>query len=335
MNINSNPMHPAIRALMFERRKRMKRYQRDGVDYSRLLRNYTAADENHSIDNLIVEAARCRVRCSGELEYSAPLEIAAREARLHMLELIMHNYDECGSKEIWECEPHALVSLIHEFQVYLAHAIIGTPEVVYSFGRRDDNTRGILSDADKRLAEYAGIHGWVSLMVEGGESGNANYVMRDANTLGVTANSDDDEIRMLYDAFTCRFYAFIALNNIVDYHRQCEIHPEQKLDCFTRWEEKLLRGFVCSDEHNTDYDTTGNIQYIIFELGRQIRETAREDTITRSSNIKGLGETLEKATEFHSIAACDISLGYTALGREQYMLMIDTLLDGIRSPPTE
>lgn len=314
-------LHPSVRALMLERFKRADRFENNGVEYSALLKYRCTADEDKAIDDLIIEAARCRVNyCLREgVDRLSKFEVAARASRIHMLRLIMSNYDECGDEGTWEQDPHALASLIREFQLNIAHAIIGTPEVVYRFGDTEEGYRTPLStDVDKRLGEYARKHGWLAIIVDGGELGNADYTVRDAAMLGVTENSDDEEIRALYDSFISRLYAYIAIDNFLDYRERAEdmlfdhIKPKTEGD--------LIHGYTYEDDITFILDA---------ECGRQILDTCAGEITTHTVSTEGLGKVLSKATDFYAMAACDAAQGYTALGREAYTSMIDELLNDL------
>ena len=331
---NNTQLYSLTRALMVERRKRAKRFEDNGVEYPALLKYRCTADEDKAIDDLIIEAARCRVnyclRIREGCDKLEPLEAAARASRIHMLRLIMHNYDECGNEEIWKRDPYAFTSLTREFQLNLAHAIIGAPEVVYRFGSIDgDYTPS--TDADKRLDEYAHKHGWLAIIADGNELGDADYTVREAEILGVTKDSDDEEIRALYDSFILRLYACIAIDNFLRYRLKSDSRYADHISEYV--ENELTRGFGCIDgSDETNNNTCGGIQHLLqTTLHNQILETRSEKIPTRTANTERLGKALEKATEFYAIAACDAAQGYTTLGREVYMNMIDELLNDVRA----
>lgn len=309
----SKHLHPSVRSLMEKRLKRLGDYRGYGISYSSLIRRYVKANEELAIDNLVIEAARSRVQkySDEKKEESTPIEAAARASRIYTLFMIMHNYDECGTSEMWERDPNCLVSLIREFQLYVAHAIIGTPEILYSFGSVEEYKPA--NKADERLAEYAEQHGWLVASAEGGVFGDAYYVIRNAKTLGMNEDSTDDEIGLLYDSFTSRMSAYVASSNI----NTCPFAKD------------FSNGFACEGDHDNDYDTSANVAVIFSELSKQAEETKKDNPAP--ANIEDLGRVLDKTTEYYNIAACDISLGYTVVSREEYMGMIDELLGDLKS----
>ena len=310
---NDKQLHPSVRSLMTKRMKRLDGYKESRISYSNLIRRYAKANEDLAINNLTIEAARSRVQkySNGQREELTPIEVAARASRIYSLFMIMRNYDECGSVEMWEFDPEYLASLIREFQLYVAHAVIGTPEILYSFGSIEEYKPA--NKAEERLAEYAGQHGWLVVSAEGGAFGDVYYVIRDTKVLGMSENSTDDEVGFLYDSFISRMNAYVASANI-------------DAGSFAKG---FSDGFTCVNEHNSDYDTSANMAAIFSELSKQACETKKDSPTP--ANIESLGKILDKVTEYYNIAACDISLGYSVVGREGYMGMIDELLDDLKN----
>lgn len=327
-----------IRTDVKKEARRIRRSKASSVPYDLL-----HAGRRHLLDDEMIEAASHLPVAYAPDGVPLELRAAVRSSRATMLSMIIADYDGCAEEECFESNPQALASLVREAAVAAAEGLLCVPEMLVCFG----NVRCESDDgADSESCEHSRKR--FTLSFGGDRMTRLNECSPDDALTAKTSGWHrlSAEMHRFDEAFSFSAPVWLADMGVHggDGPDSATVHAAADAFSAELRAGALSMALHCrSDEAIADGSASAakarDVRLVYAEAMRWLAEGRRDeggDGVSAKaleeeylSDARALSEIVFLYAEMRTRLVLDAACGYTLLGREWYMSLIDRFQDAL------